>query len=330
MKIQHYSLNGEKPVTGLKEFMLYKLPMIIYSPVSFSLSVINYLKSPKKDFKYKVSLCLIFKDEGRYLKEWIEYHLLVGIDHFYLYNNNSTDNFKEVLRPYIDCGVVTLIDFPEQYAQVKAYNDCYLKTKDETEWLGYIDVDEYINIKKHNSVKDLLETVKFYPSLFLNWRMFGTSGHLKENYNELTIERYTQVWENLSSTGKSFINNNYRHHNVHVHFHKTKIWGLPVFGVLANKSYRYNLHWISQRNVAETACINHYWSRSYEFYYYKDFVKGDVASAANIEIKKQNGRFERHELRNITKDFSIQRWLIFLKDKVDNERKNNQPKNSQT
>lgn len=313
MKIQHYSLNGEKPVTGIKEFFMFKLPLILYSPVSFILSVINALTSQKKDFKYKASLCLIFKDEGRYLKEWLDYHMLIGIDHFYLYNNNSTDNFMEVLRPYIDKDVVTLIDFPEQYAQVKAYNDCYKKTKNETEWLGYIDADEYINIKRHNSIKDLLDSVRFYPSVFLNWRMFGTSGHLKENYSELTIERYTQAWENLSSTGKGFINNNYPQHKPHIHMHKTKLFGLPVLGVLTNKSYRYNLHWIFQRGVAEIAYVNHYWSRSYEFYYYKDFIKGDADCEENVKLRRQDGRFKNIELQNKTKDFSIQRWLIFLK-----------------
>ena len=39
--------------------------------------------------KYQVSACLIFKDCGRYLAEWIEFHHMAGIEHFYLYNNNS-------------------------------------------------------------------------------------------------------------------------------------------------------------------------------------------------------------------------------------------------
>ena len=38
--------------------------------------------------KHKVSICAIFKDEEEFLKEWLEFHLLVGIEHFYMYNNN--------------------------------------------------------------------------------------------------------------------------------------------------------------------------------------------------------------------------------------------------
>jgi hypothetical protein len=56
----------------------------------------------------KVSLVSIFRDESKYLKEWIEFHLLVGIDYFHLVNNNSSDNYLDVLKEYIDVGIVTL------------------------------------------------------------------------------------------------------------------------------------------------------------------------------------------------------------------------------
>lgn len=58
----------------------------------------------KRRCAYSLSVCSIFKNEAPYLREWIEYHLIVGIEHFYLYNNNSEDNFEEVLRPYIEKG----------------------------------------------------------------------------------------------------------------------------------------------------------------------------------------------------------------------------------
>ena len=44
---------------------------------------------------YNVSACAIFQNEAPYLKEWIEYHRLIGVEHFYLYNNGSTDNYDE-------------------------------------------------------------------------------------------------------------------------------------------------------------------------------------------------------------------------------------------
>ncbi|WP_304467585.1 glycosyltransferase family 92 protein [uncultured Muribaculum sp.] len=313
MKIQHYQLNNEPIPKPISEFVKYKLPLLLYAPVSYTLSLIHRLRSTKHEFRHKVSLCLIFKDEEPYLKEWIDYHILIGVDHFYLYNNNSSDRFMEVLSPYIAQGKVTLIDFPEKYAQVKAYRHCYETFHTETEWLGYIDADEYINLIKYDSLKDLLDKYKNFPSVYLNWRMFGTSGHLKENPDEFTIERYTQAWANLSSTGKGFINNNFPSHSVSVHFHTSRLFSFPILGVLANKSPYRSTHFVSSLGVDKVAYINHHWSRSLEFYRFKNFIKGDSASAQNKKAKKEEGRFEKHELRNICKDFSIQRWLIFLK-----------------
>lgn len=74
-------------------------------------------KHDKRNLKYRISLCLIFKNEAPFLKEWLDYHLTVGIDHFYLYNNNSDDNFKDILQPYIEKGLVTLVDWPYEHSQ---------------------------------------------------------------------------------------------------------------------------------------------------------------------------------------------------------------------
>ncbi|WP_369598480.1 glycosyltransferase family 2 protein, partial [uncultured Muribaculum sp.] len=93
MKIQHYQLNNEPIPKPISEFVKYKLPLLLYAPVSYTLSLIHRLRSTKHEFRHKVSLCLIFKDEEPYLKEWIDYHILIGVDHFYLYNNNSSDRF---------------------------------------------------------------------------------------------------------------------------------------------------------------------------------------------------------------------------------------------
>ena len=54
-----------------------------------------------------LSVCAIYKNEARYLAEWLEFHLLAGVEHFFLYDNNSTDDHREVLAPYLRAGVVT-------------------------------------------------------------------------------------------------------------------------------------------------------------------------------------------------------------------------------
>lgn len=38
----------------------------------------------------------MFYNEAKFLKERLDYHLVIGVSHFYLYNNNSTDDYMPV------------------------------------------------------------------------------------------------------------------------------------------------------------------------------------------------------------------------------------------
>lgn len=97
----------------------------------FVLEMNRPLKTKKK---YNVSLCAIFKDEAANLTEWIEYHKIVGVEHFYLYNNFSCDDYCKVLEPYIEKGLVTLIDWPFKQGQMKAYENCVNVYGSESQW----------------------------------------------------------------------------------------------------------------------------------------------------------------------------------------------------
>ena len=114
----------------------------------------GHAKSPYRK-KYNLSVCAIFKNESKNLREWIEYHQLVGVDHFYLYENGSTDSFLKVLRPYINKKIVTVVPWPDKIekqtgdklfqwvlsTQVTAYeNAIHLYAKRETEWLVFLGV----------------------------------------------------------------------------------------------------------------------------------------------------------------------------------------------
>ena len=52
--------------------------------------------------QYYLSIVAIFKNESWILKEWIEHYLNQGVDHFFLIDNGSTDNYHTILQPYID------------------------------------------------------------------------------------------------------------------------------------------------------------------------------------------------------------------------------------
>ena len=52
-------------------------------------------------FKHDLAIVVIIKNEGKDIAEWIDYHIIAGVSKFYIYDNESTDNTKEILQPYI-------------------------------------------------------------------------------------------------------------------------------------------------------------------------------------------------------------------------------------
>lgn len=72
--------------------------------------------SPATTAPYKLSVCTMIYNEARYIEEWLAYHLLLKVDHFYIYNDGSSDNITEVLEPYIKLGMPNVIRFSVSFA----------------------------------------------------------------------------------------------------------------------------------------------------------------------------------------------------------------------
>jgi hypothetical protein len=44
------------------------------------------------------TLVLIIKNESKYIVEWIEYHRQIGVDHFVIFDNDSSDEIKSIIN----------------------------------------------------------------------------------------------------------------------------------------------------------------------------------------------------------------------------------------
>jgi len=116
----------------------------------------------------KVALICVAKFEDYYLKEWLDYNQKLGFDKVLLFQNDwRTDLKHPVLEKYICDG---------QSIQVPLYNEV-LKQNIEYDWLAFIDCDEFIVLKKHNNIKELIEEYKDRTNVIgLNWYFFGNLG----------------------------------------------------------------------------------------------------------------------------------------------------------
>ncbi len=163
-------------------------------------------KLSKKDthFKYYLSVILTIKDEAQYLKEWIEFYLLQGVDHFYIYDNESSDNIKYILTPYIDKGLVTYEIFEGVDMQYNIYNKALEDNKFESKWLVPLDTDEFAYAPNYNTLKDYLKDNEQYNQIYMDWYIYGNSGH-ETKPEGLVIENYVMREKVPSGPTKAFV-----------------------------------------------------------------------------------------------------------------------------
>lgn len=126
--------------------------------------------------RYYLAVCAIAKNEGPYFAEWIEWHRRMGVEKFYIYDNESTDGTCETLAPYIESGLVDYRYWPGQKQQLAAYDDCFERHRLDTRWLAVIDLDEFIVPVRDRSIPDFLRDKEQFSVVEINWLVYGSGG----------------------------------------------------------------------------------------------------------------------------------------------------------
>lgn len=228
--------------------------------------------------KYNLSITAIFQNEASFMKEWIDYHQKVGVEHFWLYNNNSTDNYKEILLPYIAKGIVELFEWPSNIletdkeflhyiyeVQNAAYNDALNRCKNKTEWLAIIDLDEFIVPIKNKTVPECLqEYYSGFSGICINWQMYGTSNIKKIYPNESLLEKL--LWKAPTDHHTNLL------YKSIVKPKHVKCCNNPHFCEYFPDYYHINANYekfeINNSGIyVDIIRINHYWTKDEDYFY---------------------------------------------------------------
>jgi hypothetical protein len=141
---------------------------------------------------------LIAKNEAPYLIEWIAYHRIIGFDEVIVYENNSNDASAAMLQKLDRRGAITHRRWTlggNESPQLTAYQDAFRRVK--TNWILFIDADEFLVLHKHRSVNAFLESLDGradISAIGINWRIFGSSG-LQTYDDRPVMERFVMAAE---------------------------------------------------------------------------------------------------------------------------------------
>lgn len=140
--------------------------------------------------RYRLAICAVLKDEADDLAEWLAYHANLGVEAFYLYDNDSTDATADIIKAHSQRFNITHYKVSLQPAQALTYRHFFEAHRFDTAWAAMIDGDEFIN-PVGGSLQDYLERSDDCAAIAMNWTVFGTSGLISKP-DGLCIESFVK------------------------------------------------------------------------------------------------------------------------------------------
>jgi len=290
------------------------IPIKIYRKAARGILLMGYSRyknviktDGKRKFPHTLSIMAIMKNEGPYLKEWLDYHILVGVEKFYLYDNESSDNTTEILKPYIKKGIVDYTYWPGKAQQQIAYTDGFNKHANDTKWLAVIDLDEFIVPVEYFTIPEYLNTLpKNFAQLIISWVQYGSSGH-KKKPDGLVIENYKKHAEKNWGI-KSIVNPRLVYETLNPHTHEVAGFTINETG---KRIARINQSGFGVLPINKIRC-NHYVTKSYDEY----IARMNQGSVSKMKINEYRGidRFKWYD-RNDVYDDIMDKYIEKLKRK---------------
>lgn len=126
-----------------------------------------------RKWQHTLSILAMVKNEAFTIQEWVEHYRWQGVDHFYVTDNNSTDETVNLLQPYRDEGIVTLWQNPAPFSQVSSYRTMYAEARQKSKWFLVVDVDEFLfSTASQINIKDVLGTHRYkqnVSAIYIYW-----------------------------------------------------------------------------------------------------------------------------------------------------------------
>lgn len=251
--------------------------VLFYTFLFFAIAFFAVKIFKQENYDYQLSVIAIFQNEDRFLKEWLDYYRVLGVEHFYLYNNLSDDHYEKILEPYIQAGLVDLFEWPFESQpgseadwtsiQSAAYRHGLDLTRGKSKWVALIDTDEFMFPTHKENLIDFLKNYEECSAILVNWQLFGTSHVGRIPDQRLLIETLTMqtpVQSEVNTFCKSIVRPERVKYCREPHSVVHYPWSYSLDP--DKRMFVWKFHKSRPVNIDHIR-INHYWSRDEEFFY---------------------------------------------------------------
>lgn len=261
---------------------------------------------------YFLSLYAIFKNEAHIMKEWLKHYMREGVEHFYLIDNGSDDNYEDIIKPYMDKITLFHDDEKGYNVQPAIYQRHVFPKFGETEWILCVDLDEFMYAKSGTLASELRKPeYNDVGQIMVPWKLYGSSGHIQQPKSVIESFLYRKKLPYASSldTYKKTIGRTKAIENINgVHWYDNM---KPGFRTIKCKDQN-ELTEEEQRNLPFQ--LNHYIIQSWEWFKNTKMTRGDSNFSQNI---RDENYFKSYDSNDILDDgLSIKTnnpmWGVFL------------------
>ena len=146
----------------------------------------------------KTCILTVIKNEHEYLDEWIQYHLDLGIDHIFIFEDIDSESHKGITDKYESevtlQSINNILNESERKTAIELKRTKtksvhfiyvkngleYLKTQHkEYDWCFVIDCDEFITLEEDN-LNNIFSLYNSYDAVVLQWKIYGAAGIIKK------------------------------------------------------------------------------------------------------------------------------------------------------
>jgi len=137
----------------------------------------------------------IAKFEQDYIEEWVIYHLAMGFDRIYLYDNEDVPTYHNILKRFGNKVVIihakgNNYSIGIQYMVLDHFMLNFV-SQHNIKYVLHCDIDEFVCLKKHPNIQEFIKEY-FLPNIAgisICWRYFGSSGLIKKT-DEPVVSRF--------------------------------------------------------------------------------------------------------------------------------------------
>ncbi len=238
---------------------------------------------------YNFVVCSVFKNESGILEEWLNHYFFHGVDHIYLVNDFSNDDYMPILNKF--SGKITLfhndIVTKEVGRQVLIYEKYFKSLLNTTRWMSILDMDEFLYSPVEINIQNILTMYEDIEMILIDWVHFGSNGHILQPKS--VVEGFTM----RASYGKS---KPYYGYKCIFQTNSLKNFGIHECIISGNKM---RLQYTETSEVPNLL-INHYNIQSLEFYLNVKQTRGDINNWFDHQnLKRDEKYFEYYDDNDI-------------------------------